>query len=256
MKGTQARRRQAPRARSSAGSGCEARSGGASNGGSLAGGRRAARGGSARMPAVTRPPRSRPLARLALLAIGCAAAACRTAPLAPPAPPAPPAVVPGTAVAPVPPPPETVRVTGSRLNVRRAPAVTAATVTRVRRGERLAVLGRDGDWLRVALAGGGEGWVSARYVRSDAPCPADKPGAELLSDPPLSFRDGASAGRVVIEATVDSSGRVAATKVVADSTGAPELVKRAEDEARALKFSPPVRDCRALPFVYTYTRNF
>ncbi len=206
------------------------------------------------MTTVMRRPRTRPLGCLTLLAIGGVVAACRTAP--PPAPPvALPAPVAGaTPVAP--PPPQTfVLVTGSRLNVRQSPATSAPVVARVKRGERLAVLGREGGWLRVALAGGSEGWVSARYVRAEAPCAADKPGAELLSDVPLSV-GGGGAGAVVIEATVDASGRVVATKVVRDSTGAPELVKRAEEEVRAFRFSPPVRDCRAVPFVYTYTRNF
>ncbi len=207
------------------------------------------------MPVVKSSQRPAPLLPGTFLALLCLAGACRTAT---PPPPPPPAVAPPAAAAGVEPaPPQTfVRVTGSRLNVRQAPATSAPAVARVKRGERLAVLGRDGEWLRVALAGGVDGWVSARYVRADTPCPADKPGAELLSDPPLSFSDGASAGKVVIEATVGASGKVAATKVVADSTGTPALVKRAEDEVRAFRFSPPVRDCRARPFVYTYTRNF
>ncbi len=207
------------------------------------------------MTPVKRSPRSGPLRWVALLAIGGAVAACRTAP-PPPPPPAPAAGPVAGAPGAEPAPPQTfVRVTGSRLNVRQTPAVSAPAVARVRRGERLGVLERDGDWLRVALADGSAGWVSARYVRAEAPCAADKPGAELLSDVPLSVGGGAI-GAVVIEATVDASGRVVATKVVRDSTGSPELVKRAEDEVRALEFSPPVRNCRAMPFVYTYTRAF
>jgi TonB family protein len=204
------------------------------------------------MAAVRRPPRPARSASVAFLALGCLAAACRTAPPPPPAVAVPPAPAPGAEPAP---PPTFVRVTGSRLNVRQTPVVSAPTVARVRRGELLVVLERDGDWVRVTLADGSSGWVSARYVRPEAPCAADKPGAELLSDVPLSVGGGAI-GAVVIEATVDASGKVVATKVVRDSTGSPELVKRAGDEVRAFRFSPPVRDCRAVPFVYTYTRNF
>jgi TonB family protein len=160
------------------------------------------------------------------------------------------------AQAPVAPPQETVRVTAGRLNVRAEPTASSARVTRVRRGERLVVLAHDREWLQVKLADGSSGWVSGRYVASDAPCPADKPTAELLSDVPLSFHEGAAIGVVVIEATVDATGSVAATKVVKDMTGTPELRDRALAEVKALKFSPPIRNCKPVPFVYTYTRNF
>jgi hypothetical protein len=111
-----------------------------------------------------------------------------------------------------------------RLGADRCPCPAGRTARRA---------GRDGDWLRVTLVVGSAGWVSARYVRAEARCAADKPGAELLSDVPLSVGGGAI-GAVVIEATVDASGRVVATRVVRDSTGAPELVKesyRRQDRA-------------------------
>ncbi len=187
-----------------------------------------------------------------VLALGVAAA-CRTA--APPAPPAPVVVTPaveGHAA----PPEATVRVTAGRLNVRETPSTSALTVARVKKGERLAVVGRDGDWVQVRLADGRGGWVSGAYVKPDVPCAADKPGAELLSDVPLSFSQGAAIGKVVIEATVDSSGSVTSTRVVTDTTGIPELLQRALSEVKAFKFAPPVRDCKAVPFIYTYTRSF
>jgi len=180
-------------------------------------------------------------------------AGCKTA--APPPPPVPVPVVPAAEAKPTP-PQEYVRVTGSRLNVREQPNTSAAAVARVKKGERLAVLGRDGEWFQVRLADGATGWVHGKYVRSDEPCTPDKATAELLSGVPLSFTEGSSVGTVVLEATIDATGSVASTKVVQDTTGIPELVQRAESEVRALKFSPPVRNCRPVPFVYTYTRNF
>jgi TonB family protein len=164
-------------------------------------------------------------------------------------------VVPAAEAKPTP-PQEYVRVTGTRLNVREQPATGAAAVARVKKGERLAVLGRDGDWVRVKLADGATGWVHGKYVRSDEPCTPDRATAELLSGVPLSFTEGSSVGKVVLDATVDATGSVASIKIVQDTTGIPELVERAESEVRTLRFSPPVRNCRPVPFVYTYTRNF
>jgi len=88
------------------------------------------------MTAVKRSPQSGPLRWVALLAIGGAVAACRTAPPPPP----PPAVAPAAPGAEPAPPQTFVRVIGSRLNVRQTPAVSAPTVARVQRGERLGVL--------------------------------------------------------------------------------------------------------------------
>jgi len=180
-------------------------------------------------------------------------AGCKTA--APPPPPVPVPVVPAAEAKPTP-PQEYVRVTGTRLNVREQPNTSAAAVARVKKGERLAVLGRDDGWVRVQLPDGTSGWVHGKYVRSEEPCTPDKATAELLSGVPLSFTEGSSVGTVVLEATIDATGSVASTKVVQDTTGIPELVQRAESEARALRFSPPVHNCRPVPFIYTYTRNF
>lgn len=177
-------------------------------------------------------------------------AACKTA-----APPPPVPAAPAAEVEPAP-PQEYVRVTCSRLNVREQPTTSAATVARVKKGERLEVLDREGEWVRVALADGATGWVHGKYVQSDQPCTPDKATADLLSGVPLSFTEGQSVGTVVLDANVDATGSVVSTKVVRDTTGIPELVQRAESEARELKFSPPVRNCRPVPFIYTYTRNF
>ena len=200
----------------------------------------------------TAVPRS--IAALFATALLALAGGCKTAPPPPPA--APPAEATPTAEAKPAAPEEAVRVTAGKLNVRSKPTTAGATLARVKKGERLLVVGRDGDWLQVKLADGTSGWVSGAYVRKDEPCPGDKAGAELLSDVPLSFGEGAAIGKVVIEAAVDSSGTVASTKVVQDTTGTPALLARALDEVKAFRFSPPVRGCKPVPFIYTYTRNF
>jgi SH3-like domain-containing protein len=181
------------------------------------------------------------------------ATACRTAPPPPPVAHVP--VVPQPAPEAVP-AEEHVRVTARRLNVREEPTTKSATTARVKKGEPLTVLGRDGEWVRIKLPDGTAGWVYGRYVEPDRPCPPDKVDAELLSDVPLSFTEGASIGKVVVEATVDAAGNVVSTRVVSDTTGIPELVQRAESEVRGLKFSPPVHNCHPVPFLYTYTRKF
>ena len=47
----------------------------------------------------------------------------------------------------------------------------------------------------------------------------------MLSTPPLSFSDSGAHGKVTVEATVDKSGSVIATKVVQNTTGSEALGK-------------------------------
>ncbi|MFI5142845.1 MAG: SH3 domain-containing protein [Thermoanaerobaculales bacterium] len=194
-----------------------------------------------------------PFALAALLIISIA---CQTTT---PAPPAPPPV--SVEVQPVPeekpaPPQLFVRVTGSRLNVREGASVDTATIAKAKKGERLAVLGQDGGWVQVRVSDDKTGWVLGKYVAKEEPCAPDKATAEILNAPPLSFAEDANRGRVVLEATVDRGGSVVRTKVIQDTTGNDALAKQAEAELRQLKFSPPMRKCHALPFIYTFTRSF
>ncbi|MDQ0285459.1 N-acetylmuramoyl-L-alanine amidase [Desulfofundulus luciae] len=55
-------------------------------------------------------------------------------------------------------------VQGNGVNVRSGPGLEHPVVTRVNRGERLAVLGKVPDWYQVQLPGGGTGWIVAWYV--------------------------------------------------------------------------------------------
>lgn len=191
------------------------------------------------------------LAALLILPIACQTTV--------PAPPAPPPV--SVEVQPVPeekpaPPQIFVRVSGSRLNVRQGPSVDTAAIARVKKGERLAVVGQDGDWFQVRVGDDKTGWVLGKYVTKEEPCEPDKRTAEILNAPPLSFTEGESLGRVVLEATVDTNGSVVGTKVIQDTTGKDALAKQAETELRQLRFAPPVRKCHVLPFIYTFTRIF
>ncbi len=209
-------------------------------------------------PTTSRTPRGAP--RRFELALPCAVAAavvllaaCRAAPPAPaveehprvlPASPSPPAA-----------PQVWVRVTGSRLNVRAAPDGNAGIVARVKRGDRLQVAEDRGDWLRITLPDGRDGWVAARYVRRVEPCQSDKATAEVLETPPLSFSEVGGHGTVRLEAEVDASGRVVSTRVV-ENTAGEAAAALADNELRQMKFAPPVRRCRPIPFVYLYTRTF
>jgi hypothetical protein len=190
------------------------------------------------------------LATLFLIAAGCASAP----PQAPP-PPEPAPVVP-EAVPAAPPPPTYVRVTGSKLNVREAPAPTARVLAKAPRGTRLVKRSEEGDWLEVELADGTRGWVHRGYVSAEPVCPPDSSEPVIVSEPVVGFFEGGRHGRVVIEATVSKTGDVVAVEAKENTTGSPEQEAVAVEELRRLRFAPFVRNCRPVPFIYTYSRTF
>ena len=192
--------------------------------------------------------------------------------------PAPPAPVEVEPVAPAPAPAarpaeervlRTVRVTASALNVRAEASTDASVVAQVKRGTSLDVLREDASWMKVRLASGETGWVASRFVsgggesaRRAAPsttrrggCPPDSDYA-FLETPRLAFSDSGARGLVVVEATVNAKGSVTSTKVVSNGTGDPALAVLAEREIQGAKFSPPIRDCVARAFIFTYRRTF
>jgi len=130
----------------------------------------------------------------------------------------------------------------------------------VRKGERLALLSAGDQWDRVQLASGAIGFVSVDHVlregRGRRGCPADA-DFQFTKTPTPSFSDSNSAhGIVTVDASVDTRGNVTATKIVTNTTGDQSLGVLAEREIRDAKFSPPIRNCVAKAFIFTYKRSF
>jgi len=154
----------------------------------------------------------------------------------------------------------TVRVTATTLNVRREATASAEVIGQVRKGERLALLSAGDQWDRVQLASGAIGFVSVDHVlregRGRRGCPADA-DFQFTKTPTPSFSDSSSAhGIVTVDASVDTRGNVTATKIVTNTTGDQSLGVLAEREIRDAKFSPPIRNCVAKAFIFTYKRSF
>jgi hypothetical protein len=160
-----------------------------------------------------------------------------------------------------------VRVNVSTLNVRSEASASAAVIGRVRRGERLTLISESGDWLRVRLndgtTGGTTGFVSAQHVvRDGAASRPRRSGCRpdsvymFVNTPKPSFSEGGPHGMVVIEATVDASGNVTATRLVSNETGEASLAALAEREISGARFAPPIRNCVPRAFIFTYKRAF
>ena len=208
----------------------------------------------------------RPLVPIALLTIlRCAAPAPAPTPAPEPAPVQTAAPAPAKTLG-------TVRVDASALNVRKEASTNGEVLAQVKRGEALTLLEEGESWSKVRLANGETGYVSSRFLSRDgAPattpktaakakprkggCPADSDYA-FVETPMLSFSDSSAHGLVIVEATVSAKGDVQSTKVVTNNTGDPALAFLAEREIRKAKFSPPIRNCVARSFIFTYRRTF
>ncbi|HEY8132688.1 MAG TPA: SH3 domain-containing protein [Thermoanaerobaculia bacterium] len=181
-------------------------------------------------------------------------AACSTPP--PPGPVTQPTEVPGAEKA-----MGTVKVTATTLNVRREAAATSDVIGQVRKGERLSLLTAGDEWDRVRLGNGVVGFVASQHViregttRARRGCPADA-DYHFVKTPTPSFSDSSAHGIVTVEANVDARGNVTSTRLLTNTTGDESLGFLAEREIRQAKFSPPVRDCVAKAFIFTYKRSF
>lgn len=179
--------------------------------------------------------------------------ACSTSP--PPAPaPSPQAEVPGVEKA-----IGTVRVTATTLNVRREASASSEVVAQVRKGDRLALLTPGDQWHRVRLGTGAIGFVSVDHVIREGVarrgCAADA-DYQFVKTPTPDLREGAAHGIVTVDASVDTHGNVTSTKVVSNTTGDESLGALAEREIRGARFTPPIRNCVAKAFIFTYKRSF
>jgi len=188
----------------------------------------------------------------------------------PPAPVEPPRAAPPPPAVEAPAPKEeavigTVRVMASALNVRAEASTDSDVITQLRKGTSLSVLQENDSWTKVRLASGEVGWVASRFVSSATAskqatskkkgCPSDSDYA-ILETPTLAFSDSGAHGLIVVEANVNTKGSVTSTKVVSNSTGDESLAFLAEREIKGAKFSPPIRNCVAKAFIFTYRRTF
>ena len=148
----------------------------------------------------------------------------------------------------------TVDADGAPLHA--APSVTSPVVATASSGERLLLLERVPGWLRVRSESG----LAAGFIQPSAlvspTCTADRAEPRLLEEPIFRFSDHDPDGSVVVEAEFDATGQIIATRVVSSSLGDPRFEQTAIDDLRGLRFLPPTRDCKPLPFFYTFTREF
>lgn len=161
----------------------------------------------------------------------------------------------------------TVTVTASALNVRREASTEAEVLVQAKKGEKLDVLSRDESWVKVKLAGGESGFVAARFVsdgstktktaskKKSGGCPPDSDFA-FTKTPTLAFSDRPAKGQVVVEALVNTKGDVTSTTLVSNTTGDETLAFLAQREIKEAKFSPPIRNCVARNFIFTYRRTY
>jgi uncharacterized protein YgiM (DUF1202 family) len=158
-----------------------------------------------------------------------------------------------------------VRVAASALNVRTDASSNAEVIVQVKRGDRLPLLEANESWMKVKLPSGQTGWAASRFLEREGEkaatskkrggCPADSDFA-FATTPTPNLSDSAKHGLVVVDATIDTKGTVISTKVIQNTTGDESLAFLTEREIKSAKFIPPVRNCAAKAFIFTYKRTF
>ncbi|MFQ3618072.1 MAG: SH3 domain-containing protein [Cyanobacteriota bacterium] len=73
-------------------------------------------------------------------------------------------------------------VTIDELNVRRGPGTSHPVTFVLRRGDRVEIIRRQGNWAFVVGERGGEGWVFAQYLSASAPAPSPSPSPDYTND--------------------------------------------------------------------------
>lgn len=88
--------------------------------------------------------------------------------------------------------PAVATVTAERLNVRSGPGTQNAVVAKLTRGAQVTITGQNttGDWLRITLDGGNEGWIAAIFVTRSA---GSVPVAESAANAPATTTTDAAA---------------------------------------------------------------
>ncbi|MGI5891410.1 MAG: SH3 domain-containing protein [Bacillota bacterium] len=56
---------------------------------------------------------------------------------------------------------KTVTVTGNSVNVRSQPNTSASIVSSVAKGDKLTYISKEGDWYKVKMSNGSEGWIAS-----------------------------------------------------------------------------------------------
>lgn len=105
-----------------------------------------------------------------------------------------------------------------RVNIRSAPSTDARRLTIVDRWTKVQVLGRQGDWSRVRLQSGAQGWVLSKYLSPTKPPQQAKQVATRSSARKPATRTAKAA---------DTHSKTPARTATASASGAPAPVRRA-----------------------------
>ncbi len=147
-----------------------------------------------------------------------------------------------------------ISVTAPRVEAYSSTGPEKAVVYTAAFGEKLLLLERSAEWLKIRLPGI-EAWVKISEIWPIEQCPSDSNEPVVLEEPIFQF-DSPRRGRVVIEAAFDSHAVIQSVRIVENTLGDGKYAEIAENDLRGIRLRPPVRNCRERSFVYTFTRNF
>jgi uncharacterized protein YgiM (DUF1202 family) len=139
-------------------------------------------------------------------------------------------------------------VTGPDLPVREKPDETSPAITTYQRGERVAILAEQGEWVEIRV-GDRSGWARKDRLGAAEKQEDDNPTVRFQKAP-ASVTNLTAKGEVYIEADVNTDGDVVNTRILVNTTGSDVLAQQNEAALRQAKFYPIVQSGERQPFKY------
>ncbi|HUP47052.1 MAG TPA: SH3 domain-containing protein [Thermoanaerobaculia bacterium] len=141
-------------------------------------------------------------------------------------------------------------VTGAELPVHQSADEAAPVITTYQRGERVAILVEQGEWVELRV-GDRSGWARAEHLGAAEKRDGDNPTVRFEKMPP-SVTSLTARGEIYIEADVNTDGDVINTRILVNTTGSEALAHQNETALRQAKFYPIVQSGERRAFKYYY----
>ena len=156
----------------------------------------------------------------------------------------------------VPPPRETIAVkyvATPELKVLAGPEESAEVLSVRRTGEAVSIYAEEGEWTEIQMGLGDSGWVSTSALadsKEEVETSVGKPRFRVPATP--IFSPANIHGEIVLEASVNTDGKVVEIRTIANTTGSAALEAQNRKSLGNAVFYPLFQNGRAMPFVYEH----
>ncbi|HEU5161805.1 MAG TPA: SH3 domain-containing protein [Thermoanaerobaculia bacterium] len=148
-------------------------------------------------------------------------------------------------------------VVADELPIHESKSAESPVLSTYQAGERVSVLADDGEWSEIRITFDTSGWAK-KSLLGDAPAGdtattgAGSASPRFKVPPSPVFSPGGAKGEIVLEATVNTDGDVAAVKTIVNTTGRADLEAQNVAALRQAKFHPMIIAGTRKAFIYEH----